>query len=141
MSYAHPMAALRCFIPICTALSFLSCASTSSTVVDEHASGSACQLRYREVHSREPGDPPKAMVVAAMHKVKGDAMHCFEQYKQPGMVTTCLDVAADGRVEHSDSEGDLVGTDEARCIAAAVRSAKFAPQPAPWSFKYPYVLR
>jgi len=141
VSYAHSMAALRCFILICTTLSLLSCASTSTTITDERASASSRQLRYREVHSQEPGDPPKAMVVAAMHKVKADVMRCFDRYKQLGMVRTCLDVAADGSVEHSGIEGDLVGTDQAGCIAAAVLSAKFEPQPAPWSLKYPFIFR
>jgi len=125
----------------CVTLSLLTSCATTEGDVDQHRSAPKCQLRYPEAHPQNPGAPPKAMVVAAMQAVKHDVGSCFDRYKQQGMVITCVDVSADGTVEHVDSEGDLVGTDQAQCIKAAVQSAKFAPHDAPWSFRYPYVLR
>jgi hypothetical protein len=81
------------------------------------------------------------MVVGAMSTVKWKVMACFERFQKPGMVSTCIDVAANGTVEHVGSGGDLAGTDEARCVEEVVRSVRFAPQGAPWSTVYPYVMR
>jgi hypothetical protein len=117
-----------------------SCATTESGT-GQRGSAPNCQLRYAQASPQNPGAPPKAMVVATMQTVKRDVMGCYDRYKQQGTVLTCVDVAADGTVEHVDSEGDLVGSDQAQCIKTAVQSAKFAPHDAPWSMKYPYVFR
>lgn len=81
------------------------------------------------------------MIVTRMQVVKQEVLACFARFRQLGMVTTCIDVDAAGTVEHVGTAGELADTDEARCVAAAVQSARFLPHDTPWSLRYPYVLR
>jgi hypothetical protein len=49
----------------------------------------------------------------------------------------CIDIADDGTVASVETAGDLAGSEQARCIAAAVRSVRFPSFSRPLSVANP----
>ena len=91
-------------------------------------------------HAKAP-DELKHAIVDGMRPIKNEVGACFDHYKQFGMVVVSIDVAADGTLEQVHGDGDLAGTEEARCIESAARKVRLPASREPYSICYPYVLR
>jgi hypothetical protein len=100
--------------------------------------------------SRQEEDAPKPSakadplgredVVRGMKAIDPKAHECFVQYKVPGIVNVKIAVNPGGKVTKVDVTGKFAGTPSGSCVEAAVKTAKFPPNPGQ-SFDYIVPLR
>ena len=90
--------------------------------------------------------PPEQLsrleILAAMKRVKPRAQACFARYRQPGLLQVRLTIAPTGRVTSARAEGALAGSETARCVEGAARTASFrSSRRAPAAVTWPFLLR
>ncbi len=78
---------------------------------------------------------------SAMNRVKGRATGCYAKHKESGTVTVFVKVAPSGKIRSVKPRGKWSGTPTGKCVASAVRGAKFpAWDGRPMSFPWPFLL-
>jgi hypothetical protein len=97
---------------------------------------SACRLAHVD-----GAHPDKAAIVAAMASISARVRDCFDRGRQLGEADVAIDVSANGALESVRVDGELAGTDEARCIENATRDAQLPPFSDAYSICYPYIFR
>ncbi len=82
-------------------------------------------------------------IKSAIARVKGGVQRCYDKYKVAGMIRVRVVVSgSSGRVSSASVKGKFSGTPTGRCVARAVRRAKFPKFAKPsQSFTYPFILR
>jgi hypothetical protein len=120
--------------PLATLLLAASCATTPTPSAPPPAP--ACRLAHGEA-----ARPEKKIVVDAMHAINRHVIDCFDRFRQMGFAPVSIDVAADGAIESARVDGEIAGTDQARCIEVAVRQARFPSRTEAWSVCYPFAFR
>lgn len=81
-------------------------------------------------------------IQAGFRRIKGRVSACFDKYKVPGLVMANTTIAGTGKVSAVAISGKFKGTPTGRCVAAAVRTARFAKfSGVPMKIPYPYSFR
>ncbi len=82
-------------------------------------------------------------IKSAISRVKGGVQRCYDKYKVAGMIRVRVVVSgSSGRVSSASIRGKFSGTPTGRCVARAVRRARFPKFARPsQSFTYPFILR
>lgn len=77
----------------------------------------------------------------AMTGLSGKTRACYEKYQKTGLVKIKFGVAPSGKVTSASATGKFKGTDTGKCIAAAVKTVKFAPfNGRPATLSWPFLL-
>jgi hypothetical protein len=116
---------------LCLAFAFSSACATTTPAASTPAAAPPA--------TGAPSDPQKQTIREGMHSILRQVASCYDNFKQPGDGVFLVTVAADGHAADAVMEGDI-GSNEAACIAAAIRTVKFAG-PVPPTFRYPFKLR
>lgn len=110
----------------------------------------ACCKRFKDPYARDrtdrsdarsdlPERPSRSAIKSAIAGVRDRVKACGQRHPARGQVTISLKVGSNGRVTRStvkDSPDPALG----RCVATAMRSARFAESKSGVSFKYPFTF-
>lgn len=110
------------------------------------SSGETVERSPRPAKSRFSVPPPQQLarpeILGAMEKVKPKVHACFVKFRQPGILTVRMTIAASGRVTQARVEGNFAASDTARCVESAAKSAWFrSSKRPPATLTWPFLLR
>lgn len=123
--------------------------AASPMSVSAEVDGSTCEGERpttRTPMSRESTEPPFQLSVDDVRRVLKDVnpavYKCYDSYGVPGRADVYLDVKGDGTIRTVEVRGELADTPTGKCVAAAVKQARFPPfKRDSMQIHYPYLLR
>jgi hypothetical protein len=123
--------------------------AASPLSVSGEVDGSTCQAEAAATHapmSPESAEPPYQLSVDDVRRVLKDVnpavYKCYDSYGVPGRADVYIDVKGDGSVRFVEVRGELADTPTGKCVAAAVKQAKFPRfQRDSMQVHYPFLLR
>jgi hypothetical protein len=96
--------------------------------------------------AEDPNAPPRTLsrsqIVDGMRSVKPGVQACYDRYKVAGLASVQVRIGNSGRVDYARVRGLFKDTPTGRCVAAAVRGARFPRFTGePITITYPFILR
>jgi hypothetical protein len=106
------------------------------------ASPDSCRETRRHERAVASGKHPLTpmALVQGMRALKPKLKACYERYGVSGEVMVDVRIAPSGRVPSASATGEFAGTPSGRCVAKAVRTARF-PRSDGFHTPYPLYLR
>lgn len=109
----------------------------ATCIADDYAQ--PCCAQYKTGGDATPHPLARWMVKSAVEQLKPRVMSCGERFAAKGTVKLAVKVAPDGRVTGADVV-ESPTAELGECVAAAMRSGKFAKTTSGGSFRYPFVF-